>query len=191
MKEVELKLLSELMRNSRRSDRELAKAVGVSQPTISRMIRKLEKEGVIKEYTMIPDFNKLGYHILAITFVKMKKEAKSAEVKQLEKTMLHDFGKTLPLEVAMFERGLGLDCTGVIISYHEDYSSYLKLKGKIRDYTLIDFSGCQSFLISLDDKIHYRSLTFSTLAKHIQTLKEKQQNELQVDVDVKPIKKAT
>jgi DNA-binding Lrp family transcriptional regulator len=32
MKDVELKLISELMKDSRRSDRELAKAIGVSSP---------------------------------------------------------------------------------------------------------------------------------------------------------------
>ena len=57
MKEVELKLISELMKNSRRSDREVAKAIGISQPTVSRTISRLEKEGVIKEYTIIPDFD--------------------------------------------------------------------------------------------------------------------------------------
>jgi DNA-binding Lrp family transcriptional regulator len=56
------------MKDSRRSDRELAKAIGSSQPTVSRMIKKLESEGTIKEYTMIPDFHKLGFEILAITF---------------------------------------------------------------------------------------------------------------------------
>jgi DNA-binding Lrp family transcriptional regulator len=45
MKDSELRLTAELMKNSRRSDRELAKALGVSQPMISRMIKKLEKEG--------------------------------------------------------------------------------------------------------------------------------------------------
>jgi DNA-binding Lrp family transcriptional regulator len=49
MKDVELKLVSELMKNSRRSDRELAKAVGVSQPTVSRLVKRLEKDGLIKE----------------------------------------------------------------------------------------------------------------------------------------------
>jgi DNA-binding Lrp family transcriptional regulator len=58
---VELRLISELMKNSRRSDRELGKVLGISQPTVSRMIKKLEKEGVIKEYNMMPDFAKLGY----------------------------------------------------------------------------------------------------------------------------------
>jgi len=53
LKDVELKSISELMKSSRRSDRELAKAIGVSQPTISRTIKRLEKEKLIKEYTMI------------------------------------------------------------------------------------------------------------------------------------------
>jgi hypothetical protein len=44
MKNIELKLISELMKNSRRSDRELAKAIGVSQPTVSRLIKKLENQ---------------------------------------------------------------------------------------------------------------------------------------------------
>lgn len=44
MKDVELKLISELLKNSRRSDRELAKTLGVSQPTVSRTLKRLEKE---------------------------------------------------------------------------------------------------------------------------------------------------
>jgi DNA-binding Lrp family transcriptional regulator len=43
MKETALKLIAELMKNSRRSDRELAKAVGVSQPTVTRTIKKLAR----------------------------------------------------------------------------------------------------------------------------------------------------
>jgi DNA-binding Lrp family transcriptional regulator len=75
MKNVELKLISELMKNSRRSYRELAKAVGVSQPTVSRTLKKLEKEGYIKEYTMIPDFLKLGYQIMGVTLIKRSEPA--------------------------------------------------------------------------------------------------------------------
>jgi DNA-binding Lrp family transcriptional regulator len=41
MKELEGKWLSELLKNSRRSDRELAKAIGVSQPTTTRLRTKL------------------------------------------------------------------------------------------------------------------------------------------------------
>jgi DNA-binding Lrp family transcriptional regulator len=48
------------MKNSRKSDRQLARAIGTSQPTVTRIRSRLEKEGYIKEYTMIPDFGKLG-----------------------------------------------------------------------------------------------------------------------------------
>jgi DNA-binding Lrp family transcriptional regulator len=48
MKGVEVRIIAELMKNCRRSDRELAQAIGVSQPTVSRTIERLEREGVIK-----------------------------------------------------------------------------------------------------------------------------------------------
>lgn len=50
MKKVELKVLSELMKNSKISDRELAKTIGVSQPTVTRARTRLEKNGYIQEY---------------------------------------------------------------------------------------------------------------------------------------------
>jgi Lrp/AsnC family leucine-responsive transcriptional regulator len=60
MREIEWKVLSELMKNAKISDRELAKKIGSSQPTVTRARRKLEKEGYIREYTVIPNFRKLG-----------------------------------------------------------------------------------------------------------------------------------
>jgi DNA-binding Lrp family transcriptional regulator len=61
LKENELKILFELIKNARRSDRELAKAIRVSQPTVTRTRTKLEKMGLVKEYTIIPDLRKMGY----------------------------------------------------------------------------------------------------------------------------------
>ena len=68
-RELPERLLRELLKNSKRSDRELAKVLGVSQPTITRIRHKLEQEGVIRDYTIIPDFKKLGFEIMAIEFV--------------------------------------------------------------------------------------------------------------------------
>jgi DNA-binding Lrp family transcriptional regulator len=47
LKDVELKLISELMKNSRKSDRELAKKIGVSQPTVTRTRTKLQKRDIL------------------------------------------------------------------------------------------------------------------------------------------------
>jgi len=55
MKEHYMKLLSELIKGSSRSDRELARVIGTSQPTVTRARAKLEKEGFIEEYTIIPN----------------------------------------------------------------------------------------------------------------------------------------
>src|SRR4030043_995608 len=79
LKAIEIRLVSELMKNSRRSDRELARILGVSQPTVSRTISRLEKQGIIKEYTMIPDFKKLGYNILGVTVAKLNEPLSTSE----------------------------------------------------------------------------------------------------------------
>lgn len=56
MKKIEWKILSELMKNSKISDRELVDKIDSSQPTVNRHRKRLEKQGYIREYTMIPDF---------------------------------------------------------------------------------------------------------------------------------------
>lgn len=43
LKPIDYKLLFELMKDSHRSDRQLAKALGVSQPTVTRRRAMLEK----------------------------------------------------------------------------------------------------------------------------------------------------
>jgi DNA-binding Lrp family transcriptional regulator len=74
------------MKNSRRCDRELAKAIGVSQPTTTRLRTKLEKEGYIKEYTVIPNFSKIGYTIMALNFFKLEPKLTKNEIEGFRKT---------------------------------------------------------------------------------------------------------
>lgn len=105
LKDIELKLISELMKNSRRSDRELAKAIGTSQPTVSRMIKKLEKEGIIKEYTMIPDFSKLGYQLMNFLFVKVNR-AKPEDLERASKATAEEVHKNVFPDL-LNEGGLG------------------------------------------------------------------------------------
>jgi DNA-binding Lrp family transcriptional regulator len=71
MKDIASRLVSELMKNSRRSNKQLAKGIGRSQPTVSGIFKKMEKQGLIRENTLIPDCNKLGYEIVAFTFMSL------------------------------------------------------------------------------------------------------------------------
>jgi DNA-binding Lrp family transcriptional regulator len=93
LKEIERKLLSELLKNSRRSDRELAKAIGVSQPTTTRLRTKLEKEGYIKEYTIIPNFSKIGYTIMALNFIKLDPKIAAYDIEEFRASHPDTMGK--------------------------------------------------------------------------------------------------
>ena len=167
LKDIELKLVSELMRNSRRSDRELAKAIGVSQPTVTRTVARLEKEGVIKEYTAIPDFQKLGYALAAITLGNVREEFREPKVlDEARRKFVQSFNESA-FEVVLDERGMGMGYDGIIVSFHKNYSEYVKFKRWIAKMPFIDAQRLDSFLIDLNDTVHHRYLTFSYLAEHL------------------------
>lgn len=176
MKEIERKLLSELMKSSRTSDRKLAKAIGTSQPTVTKMRRKLEKEGYIREYTVIPDFRKLGYEILAVTFFKYEKTFDAEKIKKAKRILSESFEKG-PFEIIMAERGMGCGYNAIMISIHRDYKSFIGLTNWAQQFVSLELAEIESFLIDLNDEVHYRSLTFSSLAKHLLTLRDKEKKE--------------
>ena len=145
MKDIELRLISELMKNSRRSDRELAKSIGVSQPTISRLIKKLENQGVIKEYTMIPDFSKLGYGLLAITLAGTKMDLTPEQVSEARQTATDYVRNKLP-QIVMYER-LPTAGSTVAISYHRTYSDYVEFMKSRNEDSFVNLDSIQTYLI--------------------------------------------
>jgi len=169
IREIELKVLSELMKNSRVSDRELAKRLGVSQPTVSRIRNKYEKEGYIKEYTYIPDFVKLGYNLMALTFIKRSEGSKeqSSLFKEADK-----YAAKTGFDTVMAVRGMGCGYDAVVFSFHENYSAFLERLREIKQFPGIDVEHIESFIADLTDKGLYRQLTFSTLAEHMLTLRK-------------------
>jgi len=118
MKERMMRLLSEYLKDSKRGDRELAKVVGVSQPTITRMRQRLVKEGAIKHFTVIPDFVKMGYEIMAISWVKTKVLVATELEEKAE-----EYWKNYP-NVIFASRAEGNGKNGVLISLHKSYADY-------------------------------------------------------------------
>jgi DNA-binding Lrp family transcriptional regulator len=119
MKKIDMKLLSELLKDCKRSDRELAKVLGVSQPTVTRMRTKLVKEGMIRDWIIVPDFVKMGYEILAITSVKVKE---TMLMKMKNKTIEYFNNKPNVVMAAGGAQGQGMN--GVIVSIHTSYSDF-------------------------------------------------------------------
>jgi DNA-binding Lrp family transcriptional regulator len=176
MKQVELKLICELMKNSRRSDRELAKAIGTSQPTVTRIRNRLEKEGYIKEYTMLPDFKKLGFEIMALMLVRYSKEM-TAEQYEKVKRAAKEYEKKNPRAVLMAVRGMGLGFDRAFISFHENYASYANTLYELQEQLPFNaVAGVDSFLVNLAGEEHYQPFTFFTVAQYLAKMKGKNES---------------
>jgi DNA-binding Lrp family transcriptional regulator len=166
LKEVELRLISELMKNSRRSDRELAQAIGCSQPTVSRIIKKLEKEGIIREYTMIPDFAKLGYELMGVTLIGVSDQVDASEFEAI-KTETGKLEREHPHASLMAVSGFDRNKNRLFITFYKDYSAYSEAMKLTRELPFVNVENMESFLVDLNDKTNYRLLSMSQIAHHL------------------------
>ncbi len=110
------------MKNAKRSDREIAKKLGVSQATVSRRRAKLERK-LIEGYTVIPKWEELGYEIFAITLIKIKSVAASKERYATVRRRGLEWLMSQPnIIMAGACRGMGMDSFN--LSVHKSYSDY-------------------------------------------------------------------
>ena len=160
-KELVSRLLIELLRNSKQSDRKLAKKLGVSQPTITRTRGKLEREGLIRNYTIIPDFRKLGFEIIAFTFVKMSPEVVSDEFINKIKEYASEFPNAI-----FASTGEGLGMTGMIASIHKDYRDYARKLGRFRKDWGKYMDDIKSFIMVVDEGV-IKDFSFKYLEENL------------------------
>ena len=145
-KELPQKLLRGLLKNSKRSDRDLAKILKASQPTITRTRHKLEKSGMIQDYTIIPDFKKMGFEILTVTFVKMRPEILTPETLEEAKKYTEKFPNAI-----FTATGEGLGMTGVIISFNKNITEYHRNLNLLRLEWKDFVEDIQSFVVGLEE----------------------------------------
>jgi len=159
MKETEKKLLSELLRNSKRSDRELARAMDISQPIITRTRQKLEREGFVRDYTIVPDWRKLGFEIMVFTFLKMRPDIRSEELAE----KVNQYAANVPYAIYV-AYGEGLGMTGVVIALHKNYSEYHEQLSLFRTQWKEYIEDTKSFITVLGEG-EVKALSFTYLAK--------------------------
>lgn len=70
---VDRRILTELLRDSRRSYRSIARRAGVSVGTVLTRTRRMEKSGVIKGYSALLDHEKLGYQLTVLAEITVSK----------------------------------------------------------------------------------------------------------------------
>ncbi len=122
LKPIDYKLLFELMKNSHRSDRQLARALGVSQPTVTRRRAMLEKS-YIEGYTIIPKFGKIGFEIAAFTFLKSKLKQKTGKEKDEALKKMKEWYMNQP-NVVLVQDGRGMGWDAICISLHQSFSDF-------------------------------------------------------------------
>ncbi len=67
--EIDLRILKLLSKDARLTYKELAEILGTTRQRVSRRMDRLERAGIVKKYTVIPDYEALGYShvVLGIT----------------------------------------------------------------------------------------------------------------------------
>jgi len=156
MKKRMLKLLFELMKNAKRSDREIAKIIGVSQPTITRMRQRLEKTAIV-DYTVIPDWMELGFEIMAFTLIKAKGASETTE--NAKKWAMDNANVVF----AAGGEGMGMDYA--VISFHNNFSSYSKFVDDLKAKWADSLQDVQSFLMTTDEERVVKPLSLKYLEK--------------------------
>lgn len=67
--EKDLAILEELKKDSRRSTNQIAKALGIPRATVHERIKKMIQKEVIKGFTVIANYEKLGMPVTAFVLV--------------------------------------------------------------------------------------------------------------------------
>ena len=165
--EIDRKILAGLLRNSKESDRQLARTIGVSQPTITRRRARLEREA-ISSYTLIPKWVKLGFKLLVITFINSKEARSSPE--QLKEWMENAKKWAMAHPNVIVSTGCrGMNVGGFMISIHKDYSEFDRF---MHDHNLAlgkYLDDVQNVIMNLDGEEIIKPFDLTCLAGYIDT----------------------
>ncbi len=80
---MDLKILSELQEDARKSLREIAEKLGVTEATIYNRINKMKKMEIIEKFIPVINYSKLGFDLIAVIGIT----AKGGKVIEVEKLL--------------------------------------------------------------------------------------------------------
>lgn len=154
-KENLVKLLLELIKNSKRSDRDLAKILKISQPTVTRLRKVLEKEA-IEQYTVIPKLPYLGFDIVAFMFPRT-----NVPITQVINET-KEWAKKHP-NVMLAATGQGMEADAVILSVHKDYANFARFYEDFRRDWGKYVQELRVFLVSMKGSTAMKQFSFNYL----------------------------
>ena len=163
MRNTDSRILLELLKNPRVSDREIAKKLRISQPTVTRRRAKMEKEGVVS-YIGRPDFLKMGFSIMAFNFTILNNEAEKLSMARSKKYLekVASFLKDNP-NIIFASTGRGMGVNRLSISLHKNYTDYVRYKEKLNREWAEYVKENKTFIVSLDGDNIVKEFSFDSL----------------------------
>ncbi len=83
--ETDAKILRELSKDSRASFRKLARSLGIATTTAISKYRRMKEEGIIKNSSIIIDYEKIGYNLTALIELRVSK----GKLTEVENNLAH------------------------------------------------------------------------------------------------------
>ena len=138
---VDKEIINALIIDSTLSYREVAKKVKVSVATVMNRVNKLKKEGIIKRYTTIIDYDKIGFDVEVLIEVRISK----GKLFQVEKEIAHH-----PNVFAVYDLTGNFDAA--ILARFKNRKSMDAFLKKIQTYDFVERTNTRLILNTIKEK---------------------------------------
>lgn len=141
MKSTIVPIINILLENSRLSAREIARKANCSVVTVLNKLKQLEEEKIIKGYSAVVDYEKLGYDVQAVISLRISK-GKLLEVEQ--KIAVH------PNVFAVYDTTGNFDCELIAkFKTRRGLDTFLK---KIQKYDFVERTETKLILNTIKEQ---------------------------------------
>jgi hypothetical protein len=120
---------------------------------------------------MIPDFVRLGYQMMGVTFTRaptIEDEEKSVELRK----SVEELERNRPFASLMAVYGMGCGKDVMFITLYRNYTRYAEAMRLTKSLPNVGAKEIESFLVDLNDENNYRLLTMKQVARNIQVFED-------------------
>ncbi len=154
------KILFELDRNCRQTQKQIAKRAGVSRDIVLHRVRKLEAAGIVKGYYTLIDFSKLGYTLVRV-YLKLQNATEKTE-RQLADYLMKENTITVYKTSAGWDLAVGF-LVNSLKEFDRMWTNFLKkFKSHIKEKTISVFYGfvhyARNYLVPEKQRDYYESV---------------------------------
>lgn len=135
------KIINSLLENSKLSYRKIAKKINVSVATVMHRVKKLESEGIIKKYTVLLNYEKLGYDVPVLIDIRVAK----GKLFNVEKKIAIE-----PNVFAVYDKTGNFDAT--IVAKFKSRKAMDNFLKKIQTYDFIERTETQLILNTIKEE---------------------------------------